>query len=371
MHRTTAILVILAAGIFLLGSSALADSLGTATTSKLSSCPSTGLAKGTCYRVTISGCAENPQSFVAIVKVNEAVNRTQPIGTVFFTTGGGGADFYDSFDGFVTGDTRCNTHGNCGLFVVQTVNSAGYRTVQTAFKNPGNPSSEPNGWLFGPATGGPRALACRYATLLHVVWTNILNRDTTKPVCATGNSGGSAAVAYSLAHYGLGSSTGPGPVVSMVEVTSGPVFSRIDRGCQKSPPQVRVSCPSGVSLSEGYGLALALEFIDPTFSGQLSTAVTTADICAQQIQNGGNNSLFLHDSIMSDDSPTLDYPETFVNVVFGDQDLSMAVPQGMEWYNGITSSKAQSCVVGAHHALASSFEGANQIANDLTTFCKK
>jgi hypothetical protein len=353
----------------LLGYSAFAvDPIGTATLTKLNSCPAGGLPNGTCYKVTISNCPESRRNFVAAIKMNIPPGAQKPLGTVFFTTGGGGKGYYD--EKFASRDTRCNAQGNCGLLAVQTVNDAGYATVQTNFSDPDNLASEPVGWLTGPAADGPRALACRYATLVHVVWTNILRSNTTRPVCATGNSGGSAVIAYGLTQYGLGSLSSPGPLLSMVEATSGPPMARIDHGCQKVPPKMTVTCPSGTVLSEGYGLGLALQFIDPAYDGDQETTPDLADPCAQQIENGGNRTLFLHDSVVSNDFAAPNYPRTFVNVVFGDQDQSSAVPQGLEWYNAITSSKAQSCVAGAPHALPSTFEGATQVANDLISLCK-
>jgi hypothetical protein len=369
MHATKALFALLVLGVPLLGYSALAeDSIGTATLTKLSPCPAGGLANGTCYTVTISNCPETTGNFVAAIKVNVPPKGKKTLGAVFFTTGGAGNAYYDGTLG--TPDTRCNAQGNCGLLAVQTVNNAGYETIQTNFSDPHHSAAEPVGWLTGPAADGPRALACRYATLVHAVWTNTLRSTTTRPICATGNSAGSAVIAYSLTQYGLGSLSGPGPLLSMVEATSGPPMARIDNGCQKTPPTMTVTCPSGSVLSEGYGVTTASEFIDPAYDGDQDTSSDSQDLCTQQMQNGGNLTLFLHDSVVSDDFAAPSYPKTFVNVVFGDKDLSSAVPQGLEWYNAIRSSKAQACVAGATHVLPSSYEGATQVANDLISFCK-
>jgi hypothetical protein len=156
----------------------------------------------------------------------------------------------------------------------------------------------------------------------------------------------------------------------MVEATSGPPMARIDRGCQKVPPKMTITCPSGTVLSEGYGVGTALQFIDPAYDGDQETVPDSTDVCAQQIDNGGDLALLLHDSVVSNDFPAPNYPRTFVNVVFGDQDKSCAIPQGLEWYNAITSSKAQACVTGAPHDMPRTYEGARQIASDLNDFCK-
>ena len=71
------------------------DSIGAATLTKLPSCPAGGLANGTCYKATISNCPETTGNFVAGIKVNAQPNGQQPIGAVFFTTGGAGNAYYD------------------------------------------------------------------------------------------------------------------------------------------------------------------------------------------------------------------------------------------------------------------------------------
>ena len=111
---------------------------------------------------------------------------------------------------------------NGGLFVVQGVFNAGFNTVQISFGSPFN-TVTPNGWLQGP--GGVRRVACRYAPS----WSGFTENPTvinplsvgapnSAPMCATGNSGGSAAIGYALSEYGLGTE------FNMVEPTSGPVM---------------------------------------------------------------------------------------------------------------------------------------------------
>jgi hypothetical protein len=72
--------------------------------------------------------------------------------------------------------------------------------------------------------GSILAAACRPATFLNWVNNNgILHPQ--KAMCAQGSSGGSAAVAYSLAWYGASS------YLVNAELLSGPVLSEIDQGC--------------------------------------------------------------------------------------------------------------------------------------------
>lgn len=336
------------------------NSIGKATLTE-GKCEDVGLAGGTCYRVVVTDCAEAAGEFAANIKVNPPANPTTSQGTVFFTTGGGGNAFYDYDEDFI-GDSRC-AGSNCGLMTVQSINAANYRTVQVDFVDPEGLISEPNGWLTGPAIDGPRALACRYATLVHAVWNNLLASDTTHAVCATGNSGGGALVAYAITQYEMGNTSGPGPMFTMVETTSGPPYGRIDHGCAgAAAPVLTVNCPAQDRISEDYDIETAQSFVDPAYP----TAVCSADINS----NGKDvYKYFHHDSVVSDDFSAPSY-KTLVRSLFGSDDLSAAVPLGTEWYDAIKSTKAAACVSGAPHNLPQDYTGATMIVDDVTTYCK-
>jgi hypothetical protein len=323
-------------------------------------CAKTGLAGGTCYRAVVSHCPETEGDFAAAVKINEAPDIDLLQGVVFFTTGGGGTAFYDS--DFSYKNAAC-PQSNCGLMVVQSINEANYRTVQIDFEDPENLISEPSGWLTGPSTDGPRALACRYATIVHEVWALLFSSDATHPVCATGNSGGSALVTYAITQYGMGNTSGPGPMFAFAEATSGPPYGRIDHGCAGSAaPVLDVSCPAGTQLSEDYGLENAADYVDPAYP---------TDVCTEDIKSNGVDvySQFHHDSVVSDDYPAPSY-QTVVRTLFGSEDISAAMPLGLEWYNAVTSTKTNACIVGAPHELPGNYDGATTIIDDMTSLCK-
>ena len=323
-------------------------------------CAAGGIPDATCYQVVISDCPDTPSPFVAEIKVNEP-GLPSAKGTVFFTVGGGGDAYYDNNASFM-GDPRC-PESNCGAMVVQAVNSVGYRTVQTLFQNANNPSSEPVGWLTGPSADGPRSLACRYATLVHTVWVELLGRESQSPVCATGNSGGGQAIAYAITQYGMGNELGPGPLFTMVEPTSGPPTGRIDHGCMGlAAPAPIVTCPAGAAISENYGVLDAEEYLDPAYP---------QEYCSIDIESNGEetHSTFHHDSVLSDDFPQPSY-QTVVRALFGSADGSAAVPLGLEWYDAITSTKSQACIQGAPHELPGFFGGATTIVSDVVNLCR-
>ncbi len=59
-----------------------------------------------------------------------------------------------------------------------------------------------------------------------------------------------------------------------------------------------------------------------------------------------------------------------MNLVFGGADNSSVIAIGQDWFNKITSTKAQACVPSGLHSMANTLAGAEQIANDLISLCK-
>jgi hypothetical protein len=123
--------------------------------------------------------------------------------------------------------------------------SAGYRVVQIAWlKN--------NGWVHNTQQLPDNSLkyaACRVATVMQSV-----DAQYGAPMCAHGHSAGSAAIAYALAWYGAGS------YLKSVMLTSGPVLSDIEAGCEYpnvagavtvcSNPLTCVGTPNGTSWTD-------------------------------------------------------------------------------------------------------------------------
>lgn len=309
------------------------DPVGAVTASKTVRCPAGGLSGGTCYLLTVA--CDNIANFSSYVKVNTAPS---PLGVVMFGIGTGGSGLYET--DFIFGQTA-----------VQNVLNAGYTTAQISFGAP-FVSNQPNGWLQGP--GGERRLACRYAATANWVSSTVL-KDKTKPLCATGNSGGSAVIAYALSEYGLAGT------LSMVELTSGPPMAHIDNGCFCNQPTVMTQCGQGI-LSQCYSL-LEASILDPAWSQPR---------CTNEIKHKTQTvdpALFLSDSVLAPGA-SYNYAKTYVNMIFGGLDTSSAVPQGQLFYDSITSQKSEGCVADAPHAVPNVQDGATQISNDLINLCR-
>ncbi len=301
--------------------------------------PCSGSVKnGTCEQMTVS--CPNVPDIQAYIKIN---TPSTPIGTVLYAVGTDGNGLYDSIYTF-------------GSTAVQNVLNAGFRTVQISFGTPFN-NNQPGGWVQGP--GGVLAGACRYATIAQYVYSTVQN-DSTKPMCATANSGGAGALAYALSQYGSGN------ILSMAEITSGPPTGRLDWGCgckQGSMPVPNSCFPSG-SMGTCFGT---------TDAGVWDPAYTPNAYCSQAVKGTlppGGLTFFLDDSA---EAPGAQYsfPKTKVNILFGGQDTSSAIPIGWDWFNNITSTKSNGCVSDAPHSIPNVLDGATQIATDIINMCTK
>ena len=81
---------------------------------------------------------------------------------------------------------------------------------------------------------------------------------------------------------------------------------------------------------------------------------------------------FLSDSV---DGPGANssYPKMDLHGVFGEQDSSVAVPQGTLWLNSITKAGSASiplaptCMADAPHAIPNVLDGSQQIVDDIKT----
>jgi hypothetical protein len=312
---------------------------------------------GNCYQLSVS-CPQ-VADFSAYLKVNNPL--IAPVGTVLLGVGTGGSGLYD--DPTAGGYTD-------GSSVVQSLLNNGYNTVQVSFGAPFDNGSTPRGWLTGP--GGVRRLACRYATVADWVYHNPTKINSTNvgatnsaPMCATGNSGGSAVIAYAVYEYGLVSE------FKMIEPTSGPVMTRLDMGCSSSGSSTFLNACSNsqqdMSYSTGGASGGDAAVIDQAYQ---AAGASTPTPCTDAI-NGTSApaGLFLSDSILFLGAQSINLPNLKVGQVFGDLDTSNAVPQGTFWNHSIPSIPVPVCLPGVDHFIPNFSSGATQIANDIVAAC--
>jgi hypothetical protein len=319
---------------------AATDPLGTAQGTAMN-CPSGYAIAGNCYSVVLAcpGVAD----FTAYLKVTSPAGT--PLGTVMFTGGGNGTGIYEDY---TNGDTAVNN-----------VVAAGFTVVQTSFGGPFT-NQTPDGWQTGP--GGIRRLACRYATLAQWVYANIHNANASKPLCATGNSAGGQLIAETLTHYGTAS------IFSMVEPTSGPPFSDMEKACIcGADADVPIVGACNATVNQCLAAKDAESYVDPAYS---------APICSQALSTHDttNQALFISDSVQWSGA-TLSYPHTYLHFVYGGLDTSSAVTLGPDYMNVIINSggvpaTTAACVADAPHSIADALDGAQQIASDIISGCK-
>jgi len=300
--------------------------------------PDGTLANGNCYSMTVS--CDGIADWTTYLKVNTPT-KNPPVGTVLFTVGEGGANLYD-------------TEYTFGSTTVGGVLAAGYTTVQTSFGSPFDGGANPNGWLTGP--GGVRRLACRYATLANWVYNNpqTINSKATSsaPFCATGNAEGAGAIAYAVSEYGLNS------IFKMIELTSGPVMTELQEGCNcgngNSGPQ-KAPCnatPAPLCFSSG--------------QSTIDSAYSQPGLCSSG--NMLNNDLFRSDSInyQPGKGAIFPLPTTALNQRFGLLDTGADEPQGFEWNQNVSQNKpTQQCENDASRDLPNDPKSAADIANDI------
>jgi hypothetical protein len=332
------------------------DPIGSVTSSQLPSCEGS-VQNGSCYQLAVS--CPLIADFTVYLKVNNPSGV--PAGTVLLGIGTGGSGLYDdpTAGGFEFGSN-----------VVNSLLTSGYNTVQVSFGAPFDSGSQPNGWLTGP--GGVRRLACRYATVADWVYKNptiinsLVSTSNSAPMCATGNSGGSAVIAYAVYEYGLASE------FAMIEPTSGPVMTRIDLGCNPAGTNSSLNACTELQqdmvYSTGGTTGGDAAVIDEAYQ---ASGATTPTPCTDSI-NGtpAPAGLFLSDSILYEGAQAVTLPNLTIKQLFGDADTSNAVPQGTFWNSYVTPNPTLQCLLSpVAHDVPSYSDGANQIASDIAAAC--
>jgi hypothetical protein len=224
-------------------------------------------------------------------------------------------------------------------------------------------------------------LACRFATVADWVYNNptMINPNSSatnsSPMCATGNSGGSGALAYAAYQYGLAgtNTTGPTQEFAMIEPTSGPPMTRLDQACVCN--NTAMGNPSLCANSTRASMCFQpseADIIDPAYQIQGQTSPT---LCSNGLSgvDASQANRFASDSI--DYQPTKSIPialskTLIVNMRFGGLDTSTAVPQGETWRTAVSPQPTDpACIDDAPHDIPSVLDGATTIADDIIGSC--
>lgn len=306
------------------------DQLGTVTVLD-DPCPDGAgeLAGTTCQLVEVA-CPGIP-ALRAQVRITAPPAEAAPRGTILFGTGGGGQGWYD--------------RGRTAALMMRSLAADGFRIVQRAWLEQ---------WESGGA--GLNAAACRYATLLTWVHDEV---HTEGALCATGNSGGSAEIGYALSRWDREA------ILDLAVPTGGPVMSRVDLGCldfDEWPEQCQMQIPDGSSCEPE---AVQCNYQGSNFQN-IDGPYLPDTPC--ELHDESFADTFLADSILSPDAD-LDFGATPVHQIFGENDCSGALPQGVLWYDAVTSEKAQTFVPDTGHGTAGTEQGAAAIRRVLDEEC--
>lgn len=140
---------------------------------------------------------------------------------------------------------------------------------------------------------GVKSAACRPATVFKTVFNTVQRGSRTTGFCGQGISGGGAALAYSLAQYGLGD------YFDYVVIAAGPGVARMDYGCDTSlyTGAPRNLCPLFPNAPFAYG------------SGKLVNGWENTTTCAAKNPLPSDISRWTADSIVTAGA-NYSYPQT-------------------------------------------------------------
>jgi hypothetical protein len=184
-----------------------------------------------------------------------------------------------------------------------------------------------------PDPAGAKTSACRPASVFQWVFDHVHDADTTRGFCALGHSGGSAAVADSLAFYGLDG------IFDFALMNSGPPLGRIDYGCE---PSLYTGGPRFVCLSIP-NATYAYEFIR---SDEINLVEGTAH-CGDPYGDSTSFEIskWTADSVVSSGGVYY-YPQTPLSFWFCANSPNSAVGQASFYVDQVLSTKSVNCVGG-------------------------
>lgn len=266
----------------------------------------------TCQRLTVSGLGNVPID----VELRVTDPAGAPIGTVVLGSGNLGTSFYADING--------------GEMLVADLVALGFRVVDRR-------------WVTGWFTTGEDLIqqAGRHATLLTWIHDNLHGGGA---FCATGNSAGSGELAYALTHWERGS------ILDVVVLSGGPPFARVDYLCANPVP------------AEWSGLCASVVPPGVLTCGTPDCALDAGVVVCPYFPTTAEE---LEDASLLGASADLDFSDTIVRGLIGSDDCTVAVPQGLLFFDALPIATPVDFVVGAPHTMSATPEGRAAIAAAL------
>ena len=268
-----------------------------------------------------------------LIKVGEPVTSVSR-GTIMFLSGGNGTALW-------AGGNRSEDARR----ILEELRDAGFRTVQFKWER---------GWLKGASgqSEGPARLASRPATVIRWVYDNLHQQDDDCAFCATGHSGGSMQISYTLAQYGQAD------IFDAVLLSGGPPLGRLDLGLiPDDPKNEQLWFPDNGN---------AARIVDASFG-------FPSDGTGPGARNDSSFRKQFQDASISFGNWDYNYPKTMVWFLFGERDNW--IPQAMTYYERLIQERSPFVHVdtlpNAGHRLHSKMEGAEMIRDILLKECRR
>ncbi len=257
-----------------------------------------------CHDLVVA-CSKVPDRNVTVRQSQEG---NKDSGTIVFTTGSTGSGVYS--DRPVAGET------------IKILNEEGFETFEIYW-------TDDKGWTTGVNSGFSGG-TCGTAEVTKWIAGNVAKN--TETMCAQGNSGGSAQIAYMLAEYGMED------LFDMVILSGGPPPGRLDIACfgDETDPSLKDT----VFVGSNGGVVDAL------------LGWETERYCSSGSGPDWALEILKDDSLASPTKPKdWYYPNTKVNFVQSESDVSHSDELGRYYYDVITSEKKWYEIPGSVHTL--------------------
>jgi pimeloyl-ACP methyl ester carboxylesterase len=338
MRAAFKVLMFSAALLCAVPAAAIRDNGTAVITDGASNCPTTankGVLLSRCMNVAVSNCPAgtlNGQSAAvadstARIKVSDPTGTST--GTIVFITG---TDNSGDWEGSAT----------VALYMLPAL-ARGQRLVQITWP------TEP---AWGAGTAGWIANHCRSATAWKAIHDDATLTTAGTPFIVLGHSGGSSQVAYTLAHY-----NGPS-YIDLAIMSSGPPHSKLQYGVQGSAnlawvTECNANKVTATNPSCSYG---AMDtFMDRAYGGDGSGGGTYTAFQPKSCFGGIDNACGGRDDVLKGDA-VLNYPQTEVHFLYGDQDFTSASPLGGVYARAMKSAKTEHTITqtpggGGHNAV--------------------